>query len=62
MPFSLGLHWYQHVDQPLTGRGLDGENQMVGLMDITDRPHKTLVESLRTVSRNMYEWHFKLED
>ncbi|MFP4504151.1 MAG: beta-galactosidase [Cyclobacteriaceae bacterium] len=61
MPFSLGLHWYQHVDQPLTGRGLDGENQMVGIMDITDQPHKTLVESMRIVSRNMYDWNFELE-
>ncbi len=62
MPFSLGLHWYQHVDQPLTGRGMDGENQMVGIMDITDQPHQTLVGSMRTVSRNMYEWNFNLED
>lgn len=57
MPFSLGLHWYQHVDQPLTGRGLDGENQMIGIMDITDRPNETLVESMRIVSRNMYGWN-----
>jgi hypothetical protein len=39
---------------------MDGENQMVGIMDITDQPHETLVESMRTVSRNMYEWNFGL--
>ncbi len=57
MPFSLGSHWYQFVDQPLTGRGTNGENQVVGLVDITDQPHPELLRALEYVSRRIYDWH-----
>lgn len=57
MPFSLGCHWYQFADQPLTGRSTDGECQTVGLVDVTDQPYIHLTESIRKVSGNMYRWH-----
>jgi hypothetical protein len=58
MPFAVGCHWYQFKDQPLTGRGaVGGENQTVGLVDITDQPHKELVEAIRAVSQQVYQWH-----
>lgn len=36
-PWCLGAHWYQWVDQPVTGRVGNGENQAVGLVDLQDR-------------------------
>lgn len=57
MPFSLGAHWYQFVDQHITGRASDGENQTVGLVDITDRPYKEMINAMQKASATMYEWH-----
>ncbi|TCV91593.1 hypothetical protein EC912_11023 [Luteibacter rhizovicinus] len=34
----VGTHWFQYVDQPVTGRILDGENAHIGLVGITDIP------------------------
>jgi len=57
LPFSVGCHWYQFVDQHLTGRSIDGENQTVGLVDITDRPHDHMVKAIRMASEKMYQIH-----
>lgn len=57
MPFSLGCHWYQFNDQHLTGRLSNGENQVIGLVDITDQPHRELVEAIGVCSKNIYQWH-----
>jgi hypothetical protein len=57
MPFSLGCHWYQFADQHLTGRSTDGECQTVGLVDITDSPHRHMIEVMQRVSGMMYQWH-----
>lgn len=57
MPFAVGSHWYQWVDQPLTGRASDGENQPVGMVDITDQPHRDLIRALEVISKNIYHWH-----
>lgn len=56
-PYSVGAHWFQHTDQNCTGRPVDGENQTVGLVDITDSPHPELVEAAIHATRNMYKWH-----
>lgn len=53
-PYSLGAHWYQWNDQPLTGRVGDGENQTVGLVDITDRIHPEVVMGIKDFSLKMY--------
>jgi hypothetical protein len=34
----VGTHWFQYIDQPVTGRILDGENAHIGLVGITDIP------------------------
>ncbi len=56
-PYGIGSHWFQHCDQPLTGRARDGENQTIGIVDITDRPHPEMVEAVREIADNMYAWH-----
>jgi len=58
-PWSLGCHWYQFTDQHITGRVSNGENQPIGLVDITDQPHVELVETARELSGKIYEWHGK---
>jgi agarase len=57
MPFSIGSHWFQWVDQCITGRPSNGENQMIGVVDITDQPHPEMVEAIRAITTNVYEWH-----
>ena len=46
-PSIVGLHWFQYLDQPATGRLLDGENGHLGLVGITDRPYRGFVEAVR---------------
>lgn len=45
-PNVLGLHWFQMVDEPASGRE-DGENYNFGLVDTANRPYPLLADSLR---------------
>lgn len=49
-PQIVGLHWFQYLDQPVTGRLLDGENGHLGLVAITDRPWKGFVNAVRNAN------------
>jgi hypothetical protein len=42
----VGTHWYQWIDQPVTGRR-DGENYNIGWIDVTDRPYPELVAAAK---------------
>lgn len=46
-PSIVGVHWFQYLDQPATGRLLDGENGHFGLVGITDRPWQGFVQAVR---------------
>mgnify|MGYP003580529135 FL=1 len=46
-PAFVGCHWFQYVDQPLTGRLLDGENHHIGLVSTTDVPYRAFVTAVR---------------
>ncbi len=46
-PAIVGVHWFQYLDQPASGRLLDGENGHFGLVAITDRPWQGFVEAVR---------------
>ena len=46
-PQIVGVHWFQYLDQPVTGRLLDGENGHLGLVAITDRPWDGFVKAVR---------------
>ena len=46
-PSIVGVHWFQYLDQPVTGRLLDGENGHFGLVGITDVPFQGFVQSVR---------------
>lgn len=45
MPFVIGQHWFQWVDQPIEGRG-DGENQLIGIVDVGDDLNQPLADSV----------------
>ncbi len=45
-PAIVGTHWYQWIDQPVTGRR-DGENYNIGWIDVTDRPYPELVAAAK---------------
>lgn len=46
-PSIVGVQWFQYLDQPVTGRLLDGENGHLGLVGITDVPYQGFVEAVR---------------
>ncbi|MCU7251582.1 beta-galactosidase [Pseudomonas koreensis] len=46
-PSIVGVHWFQYLDQPVTGRLLDGENGHFGLVGVTDLPFQGFVETVR---------------
>ena len=54
-PALVGCHWFQYVDQPLTGRTLDGENYNIGLLTVTDTPYPEMIAAARAVHREAYE-------
>ncbi len=56
MPEMIGTHWFQWADQPCTGR-FDGENYNIGLVDVTDRPYRELVEALKETHKRVYQVH-----
>lgn len=52
-PQFVGAHWFQYLDQPVTGRWLDGENGHLGLVAITDVPWKEFVLSVHGTHRDI---------
>jgi hypothetical protein len=55
-PSLIGTHWFQWWDQPSTGRG-DGENYNIGMVDVTDRPYKELIDAARETHKRLYKIH-----
>jgi len=52
-PLIVGTHWFQYLDQPLTGRG-DGENFPIGFVDVTDTPYDELTKVTRELGDSLY--------
>ncbi|MGC8862086.1 MAG: agarase, partial [Armatimonadota bacterium] len=53
-PAFVGCHWFQYVDEPLTGRVWDGENYNIGLVDVTDTPYPEMIAAARRVNGRIY--------
>ena len=53
-PALVGCHWFELVDEPLTGRTWDGENYNIGFLACTDRPYTHLVEAARRILGSVY--------
>ncbi len=54
-PSFVGCHWFQYIDEPITGRPHDGENYNIGFVDVTDTPYPELVKSAREVHSQVYQ-------
>jgi hypothetical protein len=54
-PALVGCHWFQYVDEPLTGRAYDGENYNIGFLTVTDTPYPELVAAARAIHRRAYQ-------
>ena len=54
-PLFVGAHWFQYMDEPTTGRALDGENYQIGFVDGADTPYAETIEASRDVGWRMYE-------
>jgi hypothetical protein len=55
-PAMVGTHWFQWLDQPVTGRN-DGENYSIGLIDVTDQPHGELVAAATATHLRLLDVH-----
>jgi hypothetical protein len=55
-PSMIGAHWFQWLDQPVTGR-MDGENYNIGFVDGTDRPHWDFVAGVQETHRRLLAVH-----
>ena len=55
-PAVIGAHWFQWSDQANTGRN-DGENYNIGIIDVTDRPYKEMVDAITMMHKNLYRIH-----
>ncbi|HEX2951638.1 MAG TPA: beta-galactosidase [Armatimonadota bacterium] len=53
-PAFIGCHWFQYIDEPLTGRSYDGENYNIGFLTVTDTPYPEMVQAARTVHQEVY--------
>ncbi|MCC6485655.1 MAG: hypothetical protein IT209_12480 [Armatimonadetes bacterium] len=56
-PSFVGCHWFAYVDQPLTGRVIDGENYNIGMVDVTDTPYPELTAAAREINARVYRLH-----
>lgn len=61
-PSFVGCHWFQWVDEPVTGRWKDGENYNIGFIDVTDTPYPELVEAALEVHSCAYEYRYSLRE
>jgi hypothetical protein len=56
LPELIGLHWFQWLDEPVTGRR-DGENYNIGFIDVTDRPYKDFIEGVKKTHKRLFGVH-----
>jgi hypothetical protein len=55
-PAMIGTHWFQWLDQPVTGRN-DGENYSIGFVDVTDQPYSELVAAAKLTHARLLDVH-----
>jgi len=53
-PLFVGAHWFEWMDEPLTGRALDGENYQIGFVDGVDTPYPEMIAASRAVAAKIY--------
>ncbi|QHJ13948.1 hypothetical protein FX988_04229 [Paraglaciecola mesophila] len=54
-PYMVGAHWFQYIDEPITGRAFDGENANIGFVTVTDMPYPQMIKAVKEVTSTMYQ-------
>lgn len=54
-PLIVGVHWFEYLDQPASGRLQDGENGHLGLVAITDRPWRGFTAQVRKANQALLQ-------
>ncbi|WP_043316972.1 beta-galactosidase [Microbulbifer sp. HZ11] len=57
-PWFVGVHMFQYMDSPITGRAYDGENYANGFVSVADVPYVELVKAAKEVHEDLYERRF----
>lgn len=57
-PYFVGAHWFQYIDEPITGRAHDGENAQIGFVTVTDIPYPELIDAVKDVNSNLYSGRY----
>lgn len=57
LPYFIGGHYFQYIDEPITGRVPDRETAFNGLVSVTDTPYTSLVEQAKQSNQRVYEIH-----
>ena len=52
IPSIVGVHWFQYIDQPATGR-YDGEDYNSGWVNVNDQPYKEFVQRASLINANI---------
>lgn len=61
----IGTHWFEYLDQAGTGRwfqGTSGEAGAIGLVDITDRPYREMLDPVMEANFSIYNLMDRLRD
>lgn len=53
-PSFIGCHWFQFVDEPVTGRSYDGENYNIGFLNVADLAYPEMVAAARAIHAQAY--------
>ena len=56
IPYFVGGHYFQYLDEPITGR-FDTECSFNGIVRVTDIPYQTLVEAAKETNARIYLVH-----
>ena len=54
MPWIVGYHWFEWVDQPPDGR-FDGEDNNWGLVNVHDVPYAEVVDRMSQVNPRIWD-------
>ncbi len=57
VPYIVSADWFQWMDEPPSGRLLDGEDVNFGVVDIDDRPYETLASAIRETASELDTLH-----
>jgi len=57
-PYMVGAHWFQYIDEPISGRAFDGENANIGFVTVTDIPYPEMIKAVKEVTSTMYQQRY----